>query len=551
MMLQPQPQFVIPEETRRIAHAAYPHGNRYLTMRDALGTIYQNQDFEHLFPHNGRPAEAPWRLALITVMQFIEELPDRQAADAVRGRIDWKYLLGLELDDPGFDATVLCTFRRRLVQGEAEYVLLETLLNLFKEKGWLTSRSRQRTDSTHVLAKVRAINRLMCVGEAMRFALNSLAVIDGYWLLDHSDAVWVERYGHRIEETCFPKEERERQAVAEIIGRDGFTLLTALWDSATPAWLHEIPAVDLLRRIWIQNYLIEEGQIRWRDHDNIPPATHFLNSPYDSEARFGKKHSLMWTGYKVHLTETCEQGTPHLITHVATTPAPVTDEQMTTQIQRDLVQAELAPSQHFLDTGYVTSRTLVTSQNDFGIELIGPAPKDVKWQAQADQGFDVSHFLLNWQQQQATCPQGHTSASWTPACDNRGKQVIKIKFSIKDCGSCPSRQQCIHSEKQYPRRTLTVRPQEQHEALQAARSRQQTAAFAQEYTLREGIEGTISQGARAFDLRRSRYIGLSKTHLQHVGIAAAINLARAVAWLDGKIPASTRSSAFQRLYYET
>lgn len=224
---------------------------------------------------------------------------------------------------------------------------------------------------------------------------------------------------------------------------------------------------------------------------------------------------------------------------------------MTTQIQRDLVHAELAPSRHFLDTGYVTSRTLVTSQNDFGIELIGPAPKDVKWQAQADQGFDVSHFLLNWQQQQATCPQGHTSASWTPACDNRGKQVIKIKFSIKDCGSCPSRQQCIHSEKQYPRRTLTVRPQEQHEALQAARSRQQTAAFAQEYTLREGIEGTISQGVRAFDLRRSRYIGLSKTHLQHVGIAAAINLVRAVAWLDGKVPASTRSSAFQRLYYET
>lgn len=211
MTLQPQPQFVIPEETRRIAHAAYPHGNRYLTMRDALGTMYQNQDFEHLFPHNGRPAEAPWRLALITVMQFIEELPDRQAADAVRGRIDWKYLLGLELDDPGFDATVLCTFRRRLVQGEAEYVLLETLLNLFKEKGWLTSRSRQRTDSTHVLAKVRAINRLMCVGEAMRFALNSLAVIDGDWLLEHSDAVWVERYGHRIARNVF-SQRREGEA---------------------------------------------------------------------------------------------------------------------------------------------------------------------------------------------------------------------------------------------------------------------------------------------------------------------------------------------------
>jgi transposase len=162
MTLQPQQECSIPEETRHVAHAAYPKGNMYMKMRDALGTIYQDQAFAHLFPHNGRPVEAPWRLALITVMQFIEELPDRQAADAVRGRIDWKYLLGLELTDPGFDATVLCEFRKRLVEGGAEQVLLEALLTLFQERGWLKARQSQRTDSTHVLAKVRAINRLMC-----------------------------------------------------------------------------------------------------------------------------------------------------------------------------------------------------------------------------------------------------------------------------------------------------------------------------------------------------------------------------------------------------
>jgi transposase len=161
MTLQPQSEFSIPEETARVARAVYPRGNTYMKMRDALGSIYQDHSFKHLFPHNGRPMEAPWRLALITVMQFNEELPDRQAADAVRGRIDWKYALGLELTDPGFDATVLCEFRKRLVQGGGEQLLLDAMLAIFKERGWLKGRQQQRTDSTHVLAKVRAINRLM------------------------------------------------------------------------------------------------------------------------------------------------------------------------------------------------------------------------------------------------------------------------------------------------------------------------------------------------------------------------------------------------------
>src|SRR5579885_104623 len=201
MTLHVQIEFSIPEETIRIAHTAYPHGNPLMKLRDELGTIYQDQTFASLFPHNGRSVEAPWRLALITVLQFMEELPDRQAADAVRGRIDWKYLLGLELAAPGFDASVLCDLRKRLVAGNAERLLFDTLLDLCKQRGWLKARERQRTDSTHVLAKIRATHRLMCVGEAMRFALNSLAVVAPDWLLSWIDAEWVERYGHRIEES--------------------------------------------------------------------------------------------------------------------------------------------------------------------------------------------------------------------------------------------------------------------------------------------------------------------------------------------------------------
>lgn len=549
MTLQPQNEFSIPEETVRVARAAYPKGNLYMKMRDALGTMYQDELFAHLFPQNGRPVEAPWRLAFITVVQFMEGLPDRQAADAVRGRIDLKYALSLELTDPGFDFTILSDFRTRLVEGKAEQVLLDAMLALFKERGWLKPRQRQRTDSTHVLAKVRALNRLMCVGEAMRFALGSLAIVAGDWLLAQSDPEWVDRYGHRIEESRLPRSQEGRQSVAEVIGRDGSTLLTEIFAVGAPSWLREIPAIQILRRIWVQNYVWVEDQLHWRSTEEVPPGKLFINSPYDQEARYGKKRETRWTGYKVHVTETCEEESPHLITHVATTAAATTDEAMTATIHTELEQADLTPCQHLLDAGYITAPILVSSQHQHGIEVIGPARGDVKWQANTEQGIDASQFLIDWENQQATCPQGQQSISWTPAIDNRTNEVIKIKFSTTDCGRCPRQVHCIRSEKKYKRRTITIRPQAQHEALQAARRRQQTSAFVSQYALREGVEATISQGVRAFGMRRSRYIGLGKTHLQHLGIAAAINVVRIVAWLDGDELAPTRVSAFQRLYH--
>lgn len=155
MSLKPQELGPIPEETARVARAAYPKGNVFMRMRDELGVIYQDEAFAHLFSHPGQPAETPWRLALVTVMQFADGLSDRQAADAVRGRIDFKYALGLELSDPGFDHTVLSEFRARLVAGNAEQLLLDAMLTLFKERGWLKARGKQRTNSTHVLAKIR------------------------------------------------------------------------------------------------------------------------------------------------------------------------------------------------------------------------------------------------------------------------------------------------------------------------------------------------------------------------------------------------------------
>lgn len=546
MSLKPQPISPVPEETARIAHAAYPKGNVYMHMRDELGTIYEDESFAHLFPNNGQPAEAPWRLALVSIIQFAEGLSDRQAADAVRGRIDVKYALSLELADPGFDASVLSEFRARLIAGHAEEQLLTAMLTLFKERGWLKARGKQRTDSTHVLAKIRAINRLICVGETLRYALNCLAVVAPEWLLEQSKPEWVDRYGVRLEDSRLPAGEEERQAWVHSVGQDGSELLSALIAPSTPTWLREVRAIDILRRVWLQNYQWIDGKLCWRSSEDIPPAALYIGSPYDLDAHYSKKRTTSWVGFKVHLTETCEQEGPHLITHVETTTAPVSDDARTATIHEGLKQKDLLPQQHLVDTGYVDAQLLYSSQQDYDIDLVGPTRADYKWQAQQKTGFAAGQFQIDWQAEQATCPEGHLSISWTPAIDKRKNEVIKIKFSTKDCHDCPSRSMCTHSTRT-PRRTITVRREQQHQALQRARERATTEEFKTLYARRAGVEGTISQGVRAMGLRRSRYIGQEKTHLQHLATAAAINIVRLMRWLDGEPHAQTRRSAFVRL----
>jgi transposase len=244
MSLHPQPIPPVPEETARVARTAFPHGNVYLMMRDELGTLFTDDDFATLFPARGQPAEAPWRLALVTVMQDVEDVSDRRAAEAVRGRIDWKYALSLELTDPGFDRTVLSEFRTRLVMGSAEQRLLDVMLDRCRERKWLKARGRQRTDSTHGLARGRAVNRVECVGETLRYALNSLAVVAPEWLYTHSQAEWVMRYGRRMEDDRLPTRQEDRHADAQVMGADGYALLADMYSSQAPAWLREGPAVE-------------------------------------------------------------------------------------------------------------------------------------------------------------------------------------------------------------------------------------------------------------------------------------------------------------------
>src|SRR5256712_8204215 len=178
MSLQAQPLEPIPELTSRIAHASFPKGTLAMQLRDALGPIFEDADFAQLFPKRGRAAQAPWRLALVTILQALENLPDRQAAEMVRGRLDWKYALSLPLDDTGFDASILVDFRQRLLDHGAEDLLLDPILRVCREQGWLKAGGKQRTDSTFVLANARRLSSLESVGESLRAALNELAEVE-------------------------------------------------------------------------------------------------------------------------------------------------------------------------------------------------------------------------------------------------------------------------------------------------------------------------------------------------------------------------------------
>jgi transposase len=556
MSLHPQPMTPVPEQTARVAHAAFPKGHPYLTLRDHLGTIFQDEDFTTLFPAWGYPGLPPWRLALVTIMQFRENLADRQAAEAVRARIDWKYLLSLELTDPGFDFSVLSEFRDRLLAGSAEALLLEKLLERCRTMGLLKARGQQRTDSTHVLAAIRVMNRLELVAETLRAALNALAAVAPAWLQAMAPLAWYERYGKRIEDTRLPQGQASRDAYGQMVGEDGFALLDALEAPETPESLRALPVITTLRQTWQRHYERASGKgtaqsplasssVRFKRNQDLPPAAEAIESPYDPEARYRQKCDTQWTGYMVHISETCEPTAPHLLTHGHTTTAAVYEAQCTTPIHQALSAKDLAPREHFVDGAYISADELVASQEEHGITLRGPTRPIQGWQAHTDGAYDLSQFTVDWEQRQARCPQGKVSTIWREYVDRAGQPYTIVRFGLQDCRPCQARPLC--SRTQETGRSLHLPSQERFEALQAARAWYASEEGRQRYQRRAGVEGTLSQGVRAFGLRRSRYRGLEKTHLQHVATAAAINIDRLVAWLEERPRAKTRTSRFAAL----
>ena len=552
MSLQPSSpsDLIIPEETAHAARAAFPRGNRYLRLRDELGTLFEDEDFAALYSHRGQPTYSPWRLALVTVVQYLENLPDRQAAEAVRARLDWKYALGLSLSDPGFDASILCEFRSRLTRAGAETLFLDAMLERLQEAGLVKARGRQRTDSTHVLADVRELSRLELVGETLRAALNELAEHAPDWLRAVAQSSWYERYMVRA---LRPTSRGEPPAA----GQEGARGLRPPYrhrrvpsprrdgskrragapsepsDGAGPA-----PGVERAVRA-----------LRAGGGASLPRAARAPSRTYDPDAGYRTRSGTPWTGYMVHLSETCDEGTPRIVTNVLTTTADVHEARCTARIHEALALSKLVPSVHLADAAYIDAGHLVEAEEEYGIRLVGPARKDPSWQAKvkAEAGMAVAHtkdqFEVNWKEKIAVCPEGKRSASWGEYTDKARGDYVSVRFSARDCRACPSKPLCTEGES----RSLLMHPEKEHRALERTRELMQTKEGKRLYALRSGIEGTVSQGVRAMGLRRTRYRGLAKTRLGHVATAAALNLARVGSWLGGVPPAKTRTSRFLRL----
>jgi transposase len=376
-----------------------------------------------------------------------------------------------------------------------------------------------------------------------------LATVAPEWLKPQVSLAWFERYAERIEDYRLPRDQAEREALSMAIGEDGSTLLTSIAQAAAQpewVWLKDVPAVRTLEQTWAQQYQQIDGHAQRRTPKDMLPVSDWYRSPYDEEVRYGRKRDFDWIGYKVHLTECCEDRLPHLNTQVETAPATQQDHHALKAIQAELADKHLLPKQQLVDAGYISAKRILESRDQHAIELIGPVHVDPSWQARTPGAFDVSRFHVDWEHHLVICPQGEHSRMWHLGKDAKGESVVQVWFALPTCQACPLHVRC--TEAQTTGRSMTLRsPPERHEMLQAARARQQTPEFHDVYRARCGIEGTFAQTTRNMGMRRARYIGQRKTHLQQLLSALATHILRLRCWLE-EIPwAKTRTSRFAAL----
>jgi transposase len=584
--MEPQPWPEPAPEVARAVRAKYREREVPLpvTVRDRLGELFADGEFAGAFGARGPRGWSPGRLALVTVFQMAENLTDRQAAEAVRDKLSWAYALGLGLEDPGFDFSVLSQFRTRVAEHHLEEKVLDLLLAALIEQGLLGAGGKQRTDSTSVVSAVRDLNRLELVGESVRALVEALSAAAPDWLAQVIDVPgWSRRYGRRIDSWKMPASKTKQDTLALDYARDGFALLGAVYAPNQPAWLRELPAVQVLRVVLVQNYTravagngreVVKRREKTDEGGGLPPASIRLTSPYDTDARWSAKRDTFWNGFKVHISETCATAaddaarpapaptakvaarTPHgrkpdraprrpnLITNVATTASTLPDSKALEGIHQSQQRRGLLPDEHYLDSGYPSAELITGSLARYGVALITPVLLDTSRQAKAKEGFAAHDFTIDWQTQQATCPAGKTSTTWNPVVQ-AGVPKTVVTFAATDCIPCPFKQQCTSAKSN--RRQLSLHPWEMTEALRTARAQQQTKDWNTDYALRAGVEGTIRQAAAVTDMHHARYRGLAKTHLEHVFSAVALNLLRINAWWNGHALDRTRTSHLARL----
>lgn len=524
MSLKPQPSRPMSEELARIGAALLPPDSPYRLVGDQLFALYHNADFADLYHAEGKPALPPVDLLFVLAFQTLEDVGDRQAAAAVRLRLDWKYALHLPLDYAGFDFSVLSDFRARLLAHDASARLFDTLLSQLRELGLLKRRGRQRTDSLAVLARIHLLTRIELVAETLRLAIRAVVQADPIWAHATIPPAWQEWYGQR----CVAERlsEAERTRLQTETGRDGQWLLARLADPTTPAALTTLPEIATLRTVWTQQYEVREQQVVFQDLRGYDRMVQ-IQSPHDTEARWSKKGHQHWVGYKQQVTETDDADMPHLITDSALTSSVAGDTTALAAIADRQAQRDVLPSERYVDQAYVSGGTLQASAAR-GEDLIGPAPtSDPSPQARMADGLTQDHFQIDLERLVATCPAGAT------ATGREGPDgTIRFAFDADRCSGCALRPRCCTG--QAGRRLTSSRG---HAALVAARARQATEAFKTAYRAqRGGVEGCLSALVRGHAVRVNRYIGRAKNHVRALFVGAAAKGRRAARWVAGKRP---------------
>ncbi|RKN59696.1 IS1182 family transposase [Streptomyces klenkii] len=538
LSLRPRSGELVPALTAQIARASNPKGTTAMWVRDRLDGLWHDDDFVDWYPRDGRPGLSPAQLATVSVLQFLLGLSDRQAAEAVRCRIDFKYCLALDLDDPGFHHSVLADFRERLLDDGRADRLLDLALARLKDAGLVRERTTQRTDSTHVLAAVRDLTRLELVTEAVRAALEEAARTVGHLLTDLVDEDWGRRYGRPVRLGKNPSRPKTRILAA---GEDACRLLERLHRPG--------PQAQALRQIVVQNYYRDPaGRLRWRtDEDGgLPPSSAAIVSPYDTTARYVRHgHIIRWKGFAAHLTETCGPDSVNVITDVATTSAATSDARVLPGLHNRLARRGLLPAEHLVDGGYTSLVHLERAAREHQVTVSGPLTANPTRQHRRNEGFDRDDFHIDFDRRQVTCPNGQVSAGWQgpyPTSQFAGAPLIVARFNKSQCQPCPDRPRCTSA----PARNVGFPPRELRDLQVRVRAEQQTPGWKARYAVRSGVEGTVNEFAHGHGMRHCRYRGQPKAHLQHVLTAIAVNIERLSSRpATGKAPSPRPPTALQ------
>jgi transposase len=523
MCLKAQSPWPMPKETGQIGKNLMEENDPYRLIGDQLFGKWREEEFADLYSSEGKPGYSPVILAFVSVFQFMERLADRQAAQALRMRLDWKYALHLPLEDGGFDFSVLSEFRDRLIEGQAEKRVFEKLVEEIRGMGLIKERGKQRSDSIAMLVKVRRLSRIEMVVETLRLAVVALVEANREWCEEIIPPSWEDKYGERFVRQRYSEQEWKEYEAS--IGNDGEWLLKRLRDGGAPAELQDLPAVQVFSAVWAQQFREAQGQMVYQDLKKYDGHTQ-IQTPHDPEARYSRKRNFEWLGDKVQVTETEDEAYPHIITDIVATDSNQTDYEELPHIQDRLIQRQCQPGEHYVDAGYMSGPNLAHSR-DLEIDLIGPLPEVITPQERLPDGITQAQFQMDPQKKVVTCPKGHQARNPSLIAN-----TWSFHFPQKVCAACSLHSRCCTGKG-----GRTVGMNIHYDLVQAARFRQKTEAFKKDYHQhRSGVEGSLSALVRGHGMRVSRYIGQKKRNVQAIFTGCAANLKRTARWLAGERP---------------